>query len=106
MGMRKIATNLVIRKCIRTLLQAGYVLSVNDGENVTLKNSGNVKDIFAAMQTTDEDYLLVSSKGSDVHFGWVRFIYGNEPWEVINDFSTNLSAALAPVNAFCESLED
>jgi hypothetical protein len=94
----------IARKVIGALLRAGYTISVNDGEETTLKCSSQRREIFAAMFTTDEDRLLVHADGEEDSFGWVRFIYGNDGWDVINDYTTNLEAVLAPVNAYCERL--
>jgi hypothetical protein len=38
-------------------------------------------------------------------FGWVRFIYGNDGWDVINDYTTNLEPVIAGVNALAEKME-
>ena len=49
----------VIEKTIKTLIDAGFTLGVNDGEETTLRHSASIDKIFKAMRTTDEDYLLV-----------------------------------------------
>ncbi|EOC0011634.1 hypothetical protein ACI0X9_003319 [Cronobacter turicensis] len=92
------------------LIAAGYKISVNDGEATVLKKSDDVKAIIKAMFSTDEDTLLVycdssvPGTGMDV-VGWVRFIYGNDGWDVINDYTTNLETVLAPVDKLVKQLE-
>lgn len=88
---------LIAREVIKTLLAAGKTLSVFDGEEVTLKRSTDQTAIEAAMFTTDEDYLLIDGPSMSQNKGWVRFIYGNDGWDVINDYSTNLEPILGPI---------
>ena len=112
LNMRKQFEALMIKQAIADCLQAGYVLSVNDGEETTLRKSTDPDTIFAAMQTTDEDYLLVHrvasgpGKFSNQHFAWIRFIYGNDGWDVINDYTTNLEVTLANTRALADKLEE
>lgn len=51
-GERRRASRLV-----SALLAAGYRLSVNDGEEWTVKQSRNKGEVMAALATTGEDYL-------------------------------------------------
>lgn len=93
----------IARAVIKKAIDAGYAVSVNDGEETTVKKSRDAAAVLKAMFSTDEDYLLIY-KGVDdkfeKHFAWVRFIYGNSGWDVINDFSTNLED-----DGFMESIE-
>jgi hypothetical protein len=82
---------------IKGLLDAGYNVSVFDGEETTVKRSTDAALILAAMFTTDEDYLYAGCAKTcheDRRHGWVRFIYGNDGWDVINDYTVNLEQAL------------
>ncbi len=100
---------IVAKAVIAALLGAGYKLSVDnqagDEENVrdfeTL--STDADEVFGRMFATDEDYIFVFSAdaergvwgegtgdGPGRQVGWVRFIYGNDGWDVINDYTTNL----------------
>ena len=90
------------RQCIADLLDAGYAVSVNDGEGLVLRNSRDPEAIFAAMGTTDEDCLMASRDGKP--FSFVRFIYGNDGWDVINDYGTSLELALARTNALVDRM--
>ncbi len=98
----------VARRTIKTLLEAGYALGVNDGEETTLERCRTAKTVFDAMFSTDEDYLLVYKKNDAGRFhrcGWVRFIYGEYGWDVINDYTMNLDEVLKPVHAYTDKLE-
>jgi hypothetical protein len=93
---------MVARACITDLLRAGFEISVFDGEEITVARSRRARKVLAAMATTDEDYLFVFRPGEAARSGWVRFIYGNGPGEVINDYTTNLETIIAKTNALAE----
>lgn len=97
---RMLGERMVARVCIADLLDHDYAISVNDGEETTLKVSTDQDAILAAMFSTDQDFLLTHKKLQDRagfhanHTSFVRFIYGNRPSEVINDYGTSLEEAL------------
>jgi len=97
-GERRIASALV-----RAILDAGYDVGVNDGEETTVVSTNNAKKAVDALFTTDEDYILVMSRTAPcAQLGWFRLIYGNEGWDVISDYSDttlcrNIDASLESV---------
>jgi len=98
----------IIKATIKLLLDAGYVLSVNDGEDTTVTRSVNPGLIFAALKTTDEDYLVVHEAGVTAPLGrtWVRFIYRNHDTEVINDYTMNLDVVMDKIIAMINEYEE
>jgi hypothetical protein len=94
-----------MEKCIaletvRALIAAKFAVTVNDGEEDVLKASRDESAILAAMFSTDEDLLFVRrpiGQGKTVSAGWIRFIYGNDGFDVINDYTTSLESVLAPI---------
>jgi hypothetical protein len=78
----------------QVLLDAGFSLGVNDGEETTVTHSTDIEAIKKALFTTDEDYLYVYAKDRSANErdkrpdGWVRLIYGNDGWDVISDYSS------------------
>ncbi len=106
----------IIEGTIKAFLFRGYSLGINDGEETTVKHTRNMFKILAAMKTTDEDYLLVysnlgifhdTSSSRDIRDdGWVRFVYGNEGYEVINDYSVNLESVMSEVNDAIDRYQD
>jgi hypothetical protein len=95
----------VIKRLVQSALAAGYAISVNDGEEITERRCTDVGRIMAAVMTTDEDYLHIHAAGQTHRFGWVRLIYGNDGWDVICDYTTNLEPLMAPVTAVADRLE-
>lgn len=111
----------IARRFILDALRAGYVLSVYDGEEVTLKQSTSAKAILAAMFTVDDEYLLLSRPDDPqpevtvgaffrptIHnvVGWVRFVYGNDGYDVISNYTTNLETIMAGANKLADRYAD
>lgn len=80
----------IVRKCAEDAIAMGYFVSVNDGEETTVKRSKDIDVIMAACLSTDEDYLIFHAKenGEFKKLGWARFIYGNVQ-DVLSDYSAN-----------------
>lgn len=114
----------IVRKCAEDAIAQGYAVSVNDGEETTLKKSTDITAIMAAICSTDEDYLIfhrntgvhaggaahASHQGEPQTFwekaGWARFIYGNVEC-VLSDYSANeaTNAIVAGANALAAEYE-
>ena len=58
-------------------LARGYLVSVNDGEETTLRLSQDRKEILGAMYTTEQDYLWITKPGSK-SIGYIWLVWGNE----------------------------
>jgi hypothetical protein len=99
---RKIAKTIV-----EDALRAGYALNVqNGGETDELPNpSTDSQLILKTMFQTDDEYLMVYDLTNGKHVGWVRFVYGNSGWDVVNDYTVNLEPILARANAISDKAE-
>jgi len=91
-------------------LTEGFWISVFDGEEDALDKSQDKAAILNAMFSTDEDELTLYHPNGD-RFGAIKFIYGNSGYDVIADYGAaqkvykEFDAWMAPVNAYCETLE-
>ena len=94
----------IIKATIDVLLDGGYSLAVHDGEDIAIASTRNANAVLNAMRTTDEDYLTVWR--GIVNCGWVRFIYGNEDVDVINDYTVNLESIMDPILKMITAYED
>jgi hypothetical protein len=90
-GERKVA-----RRLIKAALAAGYTISVDDGEEITVKRSATLKTITDALATTGEDTLQLYAADPSKTVGWHgagRFylVWGNadDGSELISDFTAN-----------------
>lgn len=105
---RRLALELrIVRRIVKDALAAGYTVSVYDGEETTVKKSSKLGEIIKAVRTTDEDYLVFRT-ADGTYVGKVFLVYGNEPYEVINDYSANeaTEALLAGANALANKIEE
>ena len=94
----------IILKTIFELLENGYSIGVHDEDEEVQKYTKDHNIILKEMFATGEDFLVVFNK-KGVAVGWIRFIYGNEPYNVINDYTTNLEKTMKPVFELCDKLE-
>lgn len=79
----------IIGSIIAETLKAGYVLSVFDGEETTVKESADPAEITAALCTTDDDRLIIRNHITGARIGAVWLVYGNEPGVVVCDYTLN-----------------
>jgi hypothetical protein len=82
-----------IRQTVRALKASGHTLKrVWDGEEFVPVS--NERDAIEAIMATDESTLYV---GNDWVNEWVMFILGNEPFEVVADYSMSLESIIEPL---------
>lgn len=92
----------IVRRTAKVLLAAGYVLQVNNGEDITPETpTDSLTGILTGMMETDDEYLIVTGKG---YRGWVRFVYGNDGWDVISDYTVSLEDVLKPVFEYADRM--
>jgi len=87
-----------VRKYVDAVLKAGFEVEVFDGEEF-LPRSTNKAEIVENMFAVDGCELNLYRPNEQ---RWMKFIFGNEPWEVLNDYSVALEEILEPVNAAVE----
>lgn len=81
----------VCRKAIQDILAAGYYCRVWDGEEWATTITKDEATLIGALRSTDDDIVYIHdpldkpAEGRWLKCGWVRFIYGNMPYEVIAD---------------------
>ena len=80
----------VARKLVKAALARELSISVNDGEETTVKRSRDYRAIVDAMATTGEDYLTMYAPTGD-RVGTFVLIYGNDESgeELISDHTDN-----------------
>ena len=99
----------IIRQVCKSALAAGYAVSVDCGEGLEIRRSCSVNKIMAAIMATDEDRLLfhkpIATGGHEkAAFAWAYLVYGNDGWDVVSDYSTNIEDMMKPANELAERL--
>lgn len=102
----------IVRRAVDALLIDGYLLQtdIQDGPRPAEPTADRAA-ILAELAQVDDEFLGVFQWTVDEHgdchcdqAGWIRFVYGNDGWDVISDYTTNLEICLAAVNAYADSL--
>lgn len=88
-----------IRQVVRALRKAGYrpykvLYSPDEGVNVVGKTES---EIVEAIMAVDDANLFVYEGHVGQTGGWVRFVMGNDPEEVVCDYTIGLSHVLNPL---------
>ena len=88
----------IVRLFVRSVLAAGYLLTVNNGgDDDEIEASTDEAAIINVMREASEDTVYLHRPGqTKQHFGWVMFVYGNDGYDVICDYTTNLEGLLRP----------
>lgn len=94
----------IVRKVIEAMLEKGFTVDLNDGEETTVRRSTSLDEVMQAAFSTDEDYLIARDKETGKRVGHVYLVYGNCGYDVVSDYSTSLEAMMRPVNDYADSL--
>jgi len=95
----------IAKTIAETALARGYMVSVHDGEEYSLKRSKNLKEIMAVLHSTDEDTFIFRNEAGE-RIGSVYLVYGNCGWDVICDHAANAEtdSLLQPAFAIADKL--
>lgn len=106
----------ILERTVDLLLGAGYRLGVSlergfDHDDGMLLGSRDRAKIIEEAFAGDECHIFAQPADGPlvedhqvVSDGWVYLVYGNDGWDTISDFTTNLEEVLAPVLDYSESL--
>ena len=86
--------NTIIRVFIREALQRGHTLTVTTYGEDELTCSSQINKIVDALRATDYDRLRVHD--GERYIGSVLLVWGNDPWEVISDYSVSIEDMVEP----------
>ena len=86
--------NTIIRVFIREALQRGHTITVISSGEYEIVRSNQINKIVDALRTTDYDRLRVHV--GERYIGSVLLVWGNDPWEVISDYSVSIEDMVEP----------
>jgi hypothetical protein len=96
----------IVTRTVDALLAAGYHLSEQeDGQVVdapSVTKAFTRDDLLEMLFDLDDAFLIVEKEGGKQSF--VRFVFGNDGWDVISDYGVSLENVLAPINAYADTL--
>lgn len=100
--MRVTIERRIVRSLVDEFSEQGFTFQVDDGGEEYIPAS-TPKQALDALLNTDEDQLGIVQNGEVI--GWIRLIYGNDGWDVMSDWHTNLDKYMPKTLAFVESEE-
>src|SRR5690242_16804194 len=108
--LRQRVERTIARRVVLDALAAGWELNVNNGgdDHELPRFTRKAKEVLDAMFATDEEYLILRKPAESWRptlSGWVRFIYGNDGWDVVNDYTTNLDSVMTTANRLAEKYQ-
>lgn len=92
----------ICRRAVRGLHAMGYALRVHSGDDWETPRGADEAALMRALFNLDDAWLVAYQNGA--RKGWVRFVFGNEGWDAICDYTTDLEPALAPAIEYAERL--
>jgi hypothetical protein len=92
----------IARRLVSDILAAGHAISIDETQE---HPSANRTEILGNLFQMDEDQIHVHRAGEAKPFAWVFLVYGNDGWDVISDYTTNIEALVSGANAAAEKLE-
>ncbi len=117
--MRQMVEREIVTVLVDSILSNGKRIAVSlergfDTDDMLLGSTDNVAILEAAMAGDDCHLFVQPATGPTlecgrtrvVSEGWVYLVFGNDGWDVISDYTTNLEYLMGPVNAVIEKYED
>lgn len=93
----------MVTKVVDAFLAAGYSLQTDLQEDPRPEEPTSDRVIILAeLMETDDEFMGVFKNGE--RHGWVRFVYGNDGYDVVSDYTTNLEEIMKPINEYADSL--
>lgn len=103
----------IIKATVADLLAAGYLVQVSyeRGYDLEHKPSLDLDEVMGYVQACDEEHLMVYdqneiSQEDDRAGSWVYLVYGNDGWDVVSDYTTDLEEALKGSLALADKLSE
>jgi hypothetical protein len=94
----------IIRAALVAVIDGGYRVDVHNGEEACLQGSTDVEAIIASLRQTDSDVLSMH-RAADGTTASLLLVYGNDPYEVMADWSVSIEPELADAVRLAEQIE-
>lgn len=103
--MRQEVERKIAKALVKEAFAAGYIVSVDNGGDEESGKMSNLKSVLSAMFQTDEERLYMWNPTNGQRIGWVYFVYGNDGWDVISDYTVNLEPIMSGANKIADHYE-
>lgn len=93
----------IIRALLIAGIGSGYTISVNNGEEIVLKESTDRLAIMRELMSVDEETLIFHKDGKRAG---VFLTYGNDGYDVICDYNTSLEPLMAVPDKLSDAYQE
>lgn len=98
----------ILRSILLSLTREGFNLRIHDGGGWASELSNDVKYLTSNCMSTDEDIICVyrPNQPPNTRHGWVHLVYGNDGFDVINDYAVIIEDELKAAFAVAKRAEE
>lgn len=97
---KRIGTEIrIVKRTVDALIKAGYWLNVdNGGDTEELDEPTQDREaLHKVLGETDDERIMVYRAVDGPLCAWVLLVYGNDGWDVISDYTTNIDPIIEPI---------
>jgi hypothetical protein len=85
----------IVRAFLKSAYAKGFKVSMDlDDEDAFLKKYPTVAKAMADIFDLDDARVYVWKEGESKPEGWIYFVFGNDGWDAISDYTVNLEEEL------------
>ena len=96
--------NTIIRVALRAGLALGWSVTVESYDDEEITKSRKITEIVKALRATDYDNIKFYDKDGKYQ-GKIFLVHGNDPWEIISDYSISIEEIVKPAMEKAEEIE-
>lgn len=93
----------IAHKAIQELHAAGYRMRVDDGGDELCPQRATEQEIINDLFAVDSANLIVYGDASE---RFVSFVFGNDGYDALSDYTASLEPVISKVNAYADELEE
>jgi hypothetical protein len=103
-ALRVLIERAIVRHAVQALIDAGYAITVDDGEETVLRSAEEWQRVMPHIGHCDEEWLNIMEPraGSENdaegpkwrRFGSIHLVYGNGGWDVLSNYTEHLEPVL------------
>lgn len=94
----------IIRKLVKTILEAGYIIKVRDEEDVVQDYTCDRNEILHAIGHTDMTTLVVRPVDPLGRPSFISLVHGNDN-DVISDYGMSIAELVRPAEILADELD-
>jgi hypothetical protein len=96
----------IVTRAVKDALKAGYALNIDYGDGMVFQGAitDRARLLAGIMQGDDDRIYYYDARGQ--YAGWAWFVYGNDGWDALSDYTVNLEGVLTGANKLANRYAD